>query len=74
MSATIRYVSERQSLAGKAADRCNESIEETAKGVIVDIRDKKHMPMDKYGNYADIIMDPTSIPGRMNAGRVFWSF
>ncbi len=43
-----------------------------AKGIIVDVRDD--MPVDKYGNVADIIMDPTSIPGRMNAGRLYESY
>lgn len=43
-----------------------------AKGIIVDIRE--NMPVDRYGNEADIIMDPTSIPGRMNAGRLYESY
>lgn len=42
-----------------------------AKGIVVDVRDPKDMPVDKYGNRAQVIMDPTSIPGRMNAGRLY---
>ena len=45
-----------------------------AKGIIVDVRPRHKMPRDKYGNYADIIMDPTSIPSRMNAGRIYESY
>ena len=36
------------------------------KGVIVEIRKKEEMAMDKYGNYADVMADPTSISSRMN--------
>lgn len=42
-----------------------------SKGMIVEIRPGSKMPIDKWGNVADIIMDPTSISGRMNAGRLY---
>jgi len=45
-----------------------------AKGIIVDVRKRSTMPRDMYGNYADIIMDPTSIPSRMNSGRTYESY
>jgi len=42
-----------------------------AKGVIVSIMPDKDMPVDKYGNQAEIMMDPTSIASRMNVGRIY---
>jgi len=36
------------------------------KGVVVSILPNNELPMDKYGNRADVIADPTSISSRMN--------
>lgn len=41
------------------------------KGIITTIRSEEEAPYDKYGNKVDLIMDPTSIPGRMNPGRLY---
>ena len=41
------------------------------KGVAVTIWDDDDMPVDKYGNRADIIIDPTSITSRMNISRMY---
>jgi hypothetical protein len=38
---------------------------------VVEIRDDKDMPKDNYGIHVDIVMDPTSIPGRMNIGNLY---
>lgn len=44
----------------------------TAKGVIVEIVEDDQMPIDPVtGARADIIMDPTSIPSRMNVSRLY---
>ena len=40
------------------------------KGVIIDVWDDHLMPFNEYGR-ADIIMDPSSIPSRMNVGRLY---
>lgn len=45
-----------------------------AKGIIVDVRDDDKMPYDQYGNRVELIMDPTSIPSRMNSGRSYESY
>lgn len=42
-----------------------------SKGVIVDIWDDIHMPIDKDGNRADIIMDGGSVISRMNVSRMY---
>lgn len=42
-----------------------------SKGVITEVRPLDLMPRDEYGNIADIIMDPSSIPSRMNVGRLY---
>lgn len=43
-----------------------------SKGVIVEVRPDKDMPLNPVtGERADIIMDPTSIPGRMNIGNLY---
>lgn len=42
-----------------------------SKGVIVDIWDDIHMPVDKDGNRADIIMDGGSVVSRMNVSRMY---
>lgn len=39
--------------------------------MIVEVRPRSEMPVDKWGNVADVIMDPTSVAGRMNAGRLY---
>lgn len=35
------------------------------------MRDDNEMPYDNFGNRADVIMDPSSVPSRMNAGRLY---
>lgn len=42
-----------------------------SKGVVIEVRPPELMPVDEYGNVADIIMDPSSIPSRMNVGRLY---
>lgn len=42
-----------------------------AKGVITKILPDECMPIDKYGNRADIISDPSSTISRMNIGRTY---
>lgn len=42
-----------------------------SKGMVVEVRDPEKMPVDKWGNVADVIMDPTSISSRMNVGRLY---
>lgn len=44
---------------------------EGAKGVIVATRPQKDMPLDKWGNYADLILDGDSTIKRLNPGRLF---
>ena len=41
------------------------------KGVIVAKFKREEMPVDQWGVSADVIMDPLSIFGRMNPGRIF---
>ncbi len=40
------------------------------KGVIVHIAEPEEMPIDDFGNRADIVMDPASSIARMNPGRI----
>lgn len=40
------------------------------KGVICSVLPDSHMPVDKEGNVADIIIDPTTTVSRMNIGRL----
>lgn len=42
-----------------------------SKGIVTAVWDKSRMPVDSAGNRADIIMDPSSIPSRMNIGRPY---
>ena len=42
-----------------------------SKGVIVKIVDDNHMPIDKDGNRADVVMDSASVIARMNLGRLY---
>ncbi len=42
-----------------------------SKGIVVDIWEDEDMPVDKDGSVADVIMDPSSIISRMNAGRLY---
>lgn len=44
------------------------------KGVIVRVMPDEDMPVDAYGNRADVITDPSSTISRMNLGRVYESF
>lgn len=39
------------------------------KGVICKLTPAKYMPVDKYGNVVDILINPYSIPGRSNPGQ-----
>ncbi|MDE6209901.1 MAG: hypothetical protein K2M73_09555 [Lachnospiraceae bacterium] len=52
-------------LGGKISD-CS-----GCKGVVVDVRPDNEMPVDMYGNRAEIIMDSTSIANRMCVGRLY---
>lgn len=42
-----------------------------SKGVVVEVRDDDKMPYNEWGERADIIMDPSSIPSRMNVARLY---
>ncbi len=42
-----------------------------SKGVVIEVRPDDQMPVDQFGNRADIIMDPSSIPSRMNVARLY---
>jgi len=42
-----------------------------SKGVITAVWDDEDMPLDQNGVRADIVMDPSSVVSRMNAGRVY---
>lgn len=41
------------------------------KGVICNIAEPEHMPVDEHGNRADIVMDPNASLSRMNIGRLY---
>jgi len=41
------------------------------KSVIIDVWDDKDMPVDEYGNRADIIADPAATISRLNIGRLY---
>ncbi len=38
---------------------------------MVNVKPDSEMPVDEFGNRADMIMDPTSIPGRMNPSNLY---
>lgn len=42
-----------------------------SKGIVVEIKEDSKMPMDLHGNRADVVMDPSSVTSRMNAGRLY---
>lgn len=41
------------------------------KGIICKISDESEMPVDEFGNRADLVMDPASTISRMNLGRMY---
>ncbi len=46
------------------------STRHSAKGIIAEILDDDKMPVDEKGRPVDMLINPVSVPGRMNAGQI----
>lgn len=66
IQAVVTYRKKRKvSIGFKITDRNG------AKGVISQISPLEEMPRDEYGNYADIVIDPTAVCARNNPSQLF---